>query len=177
VPRLADDAYRRTVVRRVEDHILSKTGNLHERLVLLDAEGRPLLVKDGTTDGIELTEAEVQRWQGRADLATHNHRRRLSFTVADVATAMALGVREVNAFAPELRYRLVCRPTGQGWPPLAVALAELQRIDSRIRRVLAPRVARGQLGQAAALALHRHTRWQQFAERFAHALHYEVEER
>lgn len=120
-----DDGYRRSVLRLLEDETLRQTGNRHERLILLGPDGTRLLVKDGSEAGVELTAQEVQRWRGRVDVVTHNHPAGLSFTVGDLLAAIALKVREVNAFTPMLRYRLAVK-TGGAWPDGAAALTAIE---------------------------------------------------
>ncbi len=92
MPLLSDDATRRALLRRVEDHILQETGNRFERLVLLDRDGRPLLIKDGSGADVYLTHDETASLAGRVEVATHNHPRGTSFTDSDVFSAISLGV-------------------------------------------------------------------------------------
>ena len=171
-----DEGTRRTFLRQLENQVLQETGNQFERIVLLAADGTPLLVQDGSIGDVYLTTQDVERFAVKVDLLSHNHPRGTSFTEDDVLGAIALNVRELNAFDRRIRHRLFLAATGAGWPAPAVALAEIRRIDAEIRVVLRPRVLRGDLTPLAAEALHRRLRWVSFARRFAPDVHY-VEER
>jgi hypothetical protein len=176
VPPLSDDAFR-VVLRRIEDHILGETGNRFERLVVLDAAARPLLVKDGSGGDVYLAEDEAARLVGRADFITHNHPRGTTLTDGDVLAAIGLGIREFNAFGPHVRYRLLRRADGGGWPSQMVAAAAVREIDLEIRDRLRLRVASGAPTRLEAEALHRRLRWVRFAERFGVDVDYREERR
>jgi hypothetical protein len=174
--RLTDNAYRRRVLRQLEDEVLRATGNRSERVLLLSEDGTILYRKDGPRDGVDFTAAEVDEWRGRVDLATHNHPVGLPFTLDDVLAAQSLDVREVNAFTPAARYRLLVTPGGT-WPTPAEIVAALKAIDPAIASVIRRGLMSGAINTTDALVLQREARWHHLARRFAGNVDYIVEER
>lgn len=174
--QLADDFYRLRVLRQIEDEVLRATGNRHEQVLLLAADGSVLFRKDGPSDGVVLTAAEVSEWRGRVDLATHNHPLGLPLTLDDFLAAQALDVREVNAFTQAARYRLWRRPGGT-WPALADVTAALRAIEPQIAAVIRRGLARGAITATDALVLQREARWHHIARLFGGDVDYRVEGR
>jgi hypothetical protein len=164
-------------LRRLEDAILAATENRWERLVFLAADLTPLFVKDGELGEVRIDGETVARWFGRIDIITHNHPLGTTFTEGDVSAAVALDARELYAFSRGVRYRLVRRAGGRGWPDWDALLAVIREIDESLRPGLLRRIARGEVSRAEAQALHRRLRWQEVSRRFAADVHYLEEQR
>jgi hypothetical protein len=171
------DSQRTAALRRLEDAILRDTGNRWERLVFLAPDLTLLLVRDGELGEVRLDAETVVRWFRRVDIATHNHPGGTTFTEGDVSAAIALDVRELNAFGAAVRYRLVRRRGGPGWPDWDHALAVIREIDAELRPTIVPRVVSGEMTPREAQAMHRRQRWRHFARRLAVAVDYIEEQR
>jgi hypothetical protein len=174
---LADDAFRRTVLRTIEESVFRETGNRFERLVLLDADGAVLYVEDGHSGDVYADREELARLIGKVHLVTHNHPRGTSLTDDDLLGAIAVGAREVDAFTRMTRFRLLLSAEAVTWPDRKQLMAEIRRIDGDIQRMLVPRVLTKELTGLAAEALHRRIRWTRVAERFAGVIEYMEEQR
>ena len=173
---LRDDTFRREVLLRLEEAILADVGAQRERVVFLAADGRPLLVIDGTPDEVSIDAETVTMWHDRVDLVTHNHPRGMSFTVDDVTAAITLNAREVNAFTARDRFRLLRRPDGR-WPELAAAQHAVHEIEAALAPLVAPVLAPGGLRRDTAEAIYRRMRWAHFARRFHGEVDYVEEQR
>jgi hypothetical protein len=176
-PLLSDDVFRLAVLRPLEDATLRATGGGYERIIFLDGAGQLLFMKDGHPDGVEFSAEEIATYRGRVDLATHNHPGGASLSTDDVLIAIALDVREVNAFAPGVRYRLHRRAAGAGWPSLREAQTVIRELDRVLHSPLRRLIERGAMSPLDAYTMHRHLRWQRFAARFAGDVDYVVERR
>jgi hypothetical protein len=132
-----DDPLRRTVARAVEDRILGLTQNRREMVVAVDAHGHTLFERMGGPEGVIIDDATRHGLRGRVDLLTHNHPLGTPPSDADVAFAIDIDAREVNAFGRSVRWRIV--RVGQRWPPLSEFLAAL---DHEAKTVLAALQAR-----------------------------------
>jgi len=122
------------LLRRIEEQILRETGNRRERVLALATDGAILFAKTGAADRVALTRAELDTLRGTVDILTHNHPSGIGIGVADFDVAIEVDTRELHAFDPRVRYRLVRPPSG--WPGLPSALRELETIRAAVRRRL-----------------------------------------
>ena len=125
-----DDATRRVVLRSVEDDILQRTGNVVEHAVGLDADGRVVFERAGGVDGVLIGQTVRDRLRGTIDLLTHNHPHGSPVSDADAFIAIDLDVREVNAFTPTTRWRLI--RGGAGWPSLDEVAVTVEQAAPRV---------------------------------------------
>ena len=61
---LADDDFRRAILRGIEEAILAATGNRFERMAFLDAGGAVLYACDGDVGGVNVSYEQVARLGG-----------------------------------------------------------------------------------------------------------------
>jgi hypothetical protein len=120
-------------VERVEAIILAETGGIREGMIALDASGHSILRKVGNETEIEFTREEIRFLAGRADIVVHSHDDDTPLSIEDLAFAAIVAPRELIAFGPSVRWRLV---RGNGWPPTRTLLAAFNRIDRRTQRAL-----------------------------------------
>lgn len=134
-PTLADDdTFRRRIVRQVEEWLLTATGNVREGMVALDAHGAQVFARIGGLDEIRFTRAEIESMAGRVDLVTHNHDDGSAFTRAELNFAVAIDAREIDAFGPTSRWRLL--RVGELWPRVRAVTAAFNRVERQVRREL-----------------------------------------
>jgi hypothetical protein len=126
-----DDTFQRRIVRRMEEWLLTATGNMREGMVALDAHGVQVLARIGEADEIRFTRPEIESMAGRVDLVTHNHDDDSAFTLDDLNFAVAIDAREIDAFGPTRRWRLL-RP-GELWPPVRAVTAAFNRVERQVR--------------------------------------------
>lgn len=129
-----DDDFRLAVLRPIEDAILADTGNLRERMVALDSGGHVVLAKTGIGHQIELTPRELLLMAGRVDLMTHNHDDSSAFSIEDLAVAVLVNAREIDAFGPATRWRMI--RSGLTWPPGRLVERAFHRADRVLQREL-----------------------------------------
>lgn len=94
----------KTAVQRVLDAEAEITTLPHERLLVLDDNGRVLLARDGDTYRVELSREEARMMRGR--IVTHNHPGGMPFSPGDIIIAITWGLAELRAVSPQVSYSL-----------------------------------------------------------------------
>jgi hypothetical protein len=150
-------------LRQLEDQILRATGNRREQVVALAADGTVLFEKEGDADRVSLTRAELDTLRNLVDILTHNHPSGIGIGMADFDIAVDLNVRELHAFTPDIRYRIV-RPA-TGWPLLAAALPELDVIRRGVRRRLNAEFRSGAVSYEGYGLRYWHEVWMRYAHK------------
>ena len=147
----------------------------YERARLIDGSGRVITQKEGGRAGVEWTVEALEPLIGRVDLILHNHPGGRSVGEDDLALAIYLRAREVDAVTRHRRYRLL--RAGGEWPePYELAKVVSEEQDRLTREMIAAR-ANGQIDDPGIELTFHHVLWQRVSARYLDRVSYEVEER
>ena len=138
----------------------------YETAVVVDADGKAVLRKDGGKSEIYFTKDEMARMEGCT--FTHNHPSGSSFSEEDISFAIRTGLAEMHAVGPQggKRYKYTWRPAqkieGEQW-------ATIRRITSQagseLYRESCKAVDTGKMTLEEANAQYNHTLWQTVNDR------------
>jgi hypothetical protein len=137
------ETHHRALLEQAEASIHARTDGVREGMVALDASGRTILQKTGTETEIEFTREEVRLLADRADGVVHSHGDDTPPSIEDLAFAAVVAPRELVAFGPDVRWRLL---RGKAWPATRTLLGAFNRIDRQTQRVLMDEKRAGRFG-------------------------------